>query len=183
MTALTAKGLFEAQRYQHLLRRQRFDCVYTSPLKRAVKTSQIICAQSELTAVVDERLVEISYGHWNGMAIATLKRQYADYFDRETNDVRPSSVQISNGESFDHARSRLQSFLAEMAHQHPQATVLIITHGWIIKNIVALCLENSNGDAFKNPRNLSISKITIDGDSDKRRVCYYNRILKKADGG
>lgn len=179
MTSLTTKGILEAQSYQTLVQDNQIDYVYTSPLRRAVKTSQIICAQSSLAVNVDERLSEISYGRWNGMAIQKLKSQYANYFDTVTNDVRPYSVQVSNGESFTHARTRIQSFLTDIAIKHPRKTVLIVTHGWVIKNIISLCLNNIDGVAFKNPHNLSISKVKIDDESLRQKVCYYNCAYKR----
>ncbi len=181
MTRLTADGISEAESYQPLLANNHIDCVYSSPLKRAVKTSQIICAQSGLPVKVDPRLVEISYGQWNGMAIRKLKQLYANYFDNVTNDVQPNSIIISNGESFSRARDRIQSFLNDVAIKHPQKTVLIVTHGWVIKNIISLCLDNIDGTVFNNPHNLSISKVEIDDDSRKQRVCYYNCAYKKMD--
>ncbi|WP_433596977.1 histidine phosphatase family protein [Limosilactobacillus reuteri] len=175
LTSLTKRGMLEAANYQKLFDNNQIDYVYTSPLKRAVKTSEIICATTNIKLRVDERLAEISYGKWNGADISKLKQQYSMYFDVETNDVRPHSILINQGETFEHARTRIWSFLLDVSHRYPQKSILIITHGWIIKNIISLCLGNIDGTAFKNPNNLSISKIQLNPALKQQRICYYNR--------
>ncbi len=179
LATLTEQGKLEAQRYQYLLKRNQIDYVFTSPLKRAVATGEIICQDTNIKLQIDERLVEISYGKWNGTAISKLKEQYASYFDLATNDVRPHSIQISKGESFAHARQRVWSFILDTAAKYPAQNILIITHGWVIKNIVALCLNKIDGVAFKNPQNLSVSKVKIDLQLNQQKICYYNRPFVK----
>ncbi|MBD5805833.1 histidine phosphatase family protein [Limosilactobacillus walteri] len=175
LTLLTERGKIEAQNYQKVFINNQIDYVYVSPLKRAIKTGEIICAHTDIKVQIDQRLSEISYGTWNGVAINVLKAQYAAYFDLETNDVRPHSIEVSNGESFAHARERIWSFIQEIAKKYPQKNILLVTHGWVIKNIVSLCLKNVDGVVFKNPQNLSVSKIQIDLLLNQRKICYYNR--------
>lgn len=177
-TALTARGILEARQYQKVLRDFRVDSIYTSPLQRAVKTSQIINADQLLKVSVDDRLREISYGHWNGMAIDQLKLNYAPYFDVATNDVRPDSITVNNGESFNHAKRRIRSFILEMTASHPDDRVLVVTHGWVIKNFISMCFSNLDGVSFNNPRNLSLSKVRIEKDFQNKKIYYYNRQLK-----
>lgn len=179
LATLTERGRLEAQRYQCLLKRNQIDYVFTSPLKRAVTTGEIICKDTTIKMQIDDRLAEISYGEWNGTAISKLKQQYASYFDLATNDVRPHSVQVSKGESFAHARQRVWAFMLDISAKYPEQSILIITHGWVIKNIVALCLKNIDGVAFRNPQNLSISKVKIDLQLNQHKICYYNRPLVK----
>ncbi|MBB1079408.1 histidine phosphatase family protein [Limosilactobacillus sp. STM2_1] len=178
LATLTELGIMEAKNYQKLLKDAQIDLVYTSPLKRALVTSKIICKNSNIQVRIDSRLREISYGKWNGTAINELKSQYATYFDSETNDVYPHSIEINQGENFDHARKRVWAFVTEISKKYPNQTILIVTHGWVIKNIIALCLKTADGTAFKNPQNLSISKVQVDSITGKQRVCYYNRPIK-----
>lgn len=175
LTSLTKRGILEAENYQKLFNNNQIDYVYTSPLKRAVRTGEIICAETNIRIQVDNRLSEISYGEWNGVDINKLKRQYSTYFDIETNDVRPHSILINNGESFEHARERIWSFILDVSSKHLQKNILIITHGWVIKNIISLCLKNIDGTVFKNPHNLSVSKIQINPILKQQKICYYNR--------
>lgn len=180
---LNHRGIKDAQKAAEVLIKnvKNIDIFISSPSKRAYETTQIICANSPLPIIVDKRLTELSYGRWNGKSIVKLEKQYAKYFDIKTNDVRPFSVTMSKGESFSHAWRRLRSFLDEVTAQNPRENVLVVTHGWVIKNMVALCLQNTNNFSFKNPRNLSLTKIEIDNSSKKRKVCYYDQSLKPAE--
>lgn len=177
-TSLTDHGICQAREYRRVVRHFGVDSIYTSPLQRAVTTSKIICADSTIKVNVDNRLREISYGYWNGMAIDQLKLNYGAYFDVATNDVRPNSVAVNNGESFSHAKSRIHSFISEVTAQHPHDCVLVVTHGWIIKNFIAMCFNHLDGIAFTNPRNLSLSKVKIDRGCFSKQIYYYNRQIK-----
>lgn len=49
--------------------------VYTSPLRRAVETAAEVAAASGLEVVIDERLVEIDYGEWEGKDLAGIPHE------------------------------------------------------------------------------------------------------------
>ena len=60
---LTDHGKHKAHDLKEELYTVKFDYVYSSPLKRALQTANIIIDDKEI--IVDERLKERSYGDWS----------------------------------------------------------------------------------------------------------------------
>ena len=48
----------------------RFDIAFTSPLKRAKKTAQILLEGQEVKLIEDERIIEIGFGSYEGLCYA-----------------------------------------------------------------------------------------------------------------
>lgn len=61
---LTPKGIRQAEEVAALLADIKFDCVYSSPLKRAYETAKIASGNKEV--IKDERLIEMDFGRWEG---------------------------------------------------------------------------------------------------------------------
>lgn len=177
LTELTPRGQQEAYKYQGLLTKYAIQRVFSSPLHRAMATSEIICQNSGVKLEVDRRLAEISYGKWNGVALANLKRDHADCFNNMTNDLSDNSSLFSQGESFFHARRRIRLFVQDIERHYPDERILVVTHGWIIKNLVAAYFPQVTGTAFTNPQNLSVTKVAVGTQPLIQRIYYYNRQL------
>src|SRR5690606_10889163 len=65
---LTEKGISQAKRMYELLEGYDFDAVYSSPLQRAKKTAEIASGRVK-NVLVDDRLIEVDFGEWEGMQI------------------------------------------------------------------------------------------------------------------
>src|SRR5262249_52425940 len=61
---LNAAGRKQAEDLRHRLSGLDFDATFSSPLRRAVETAQIIAGSLPIRA--DERLTEIHHGYWQG---------------------------------------------------------------------------------------------------------------------
>lgn len=177
ITKLTIRGQREASKYKNLLQEYEIDKVFTSPLARAIATSQIICQSNNMPFSIDSRLSEISYGNWNGQKIKTLKTKYTEHFDQATNDLKSTSSAISQGESFKHARLRIADFISSVSKKYPNDRILVVTHGWVIKTFVSLCLPQGSQIILNVPHNLSLTKIGV-GEANLARIYYYNRQLE-----
>ena len=44
-----------------------FDIIYTSPLKRAYRTAELVKGERDIPLLIDERLREISFGDYEGL--------------------------------------------------------------------------------------------------------------------
>ncbi|WP_209019173.1 histidine phosphatase family protein [Pseudomonas putida] len=107
-----------------------FAALYHSPLHRTVETAQIVNQTAHLPMVADDRLLEISYGDWDGQLNADLMTKYPDLFDPLINDVRAAYAPVANGESFASVEARVQAFTEEVAKAHPDERVADL-RGWI----------------------------------------------------
>lgn len=175
-TFLTPQSKVEIIKLKKLLSRYQIDLVYTSPLNRAFDTTEIIC-DNRTPFTIDQRLRELSYGKWNGQSWSYLIDNYCKYVNLKTQEVSSSSMSISQGESFEQGQQRIKSFVNEISFRFPNNRVLLVTHGWIIKNFIAIYWNNNCKSAHFNPKNLSLTKFLIDRKQNNFKLMFYDRLF------
>ena len=153
---LTARGRAQAAATARWLRRMELTALYTSPLRRARQTAELIAAATDLVVQVDDRLRE----RVNWEAGEPLGRFLADW-ERSTRD---RDFVLSNGESSRSAGERLRGFLADLAGGTGSAAA--VSHGGITADV----LRTLSGDAALPPQLLAEGfpgcAITMFGDLD-----------------
>ena len=75
---LNEEGIRQAREAADRLRDIRFDYVFTSPLGRAVETAEIVVPGLE--PVVDELLIEMDYGPFEGTDLTHLPEELISFF-------------------------------------------------------------------------------------------------------
>ena len=65
-TYLTDEGRAQAQLLAQNFDLRDFDALYVSPLERTKQTAAILNEEAQLPVIEDGRLLEISYGDWDG---------------------------------------------------------------------------------------------------------------------
>ena len=108
--------------------------VVSSPLERCLDTAAPIAAGRDVEVVADERFGECRYGDWTGQE---LKRLAKDPLWR-TVQAHPSAVTFPNGESLAAVSARAVEAVRDWnARLGPDATYVAVSHGDVIKAIVA----------------------------------------------
>jgi probable phosphoglycerate mutase len=136
--ALSDAGRRQAARLAERLRapaQSGTDAIYTSPLRRTVETAEIIAAGTGLKPIVDERLIELNYGAWEGMTFAEIMELDGDAY--RAWDADPGTVAPPDGESGEQALARVVPFLDELAVRHPAERdhVVVVSHKTICRLI------------------------------------------------
>lgn len=124
---LTEEGVKQAQALAKGLKEHpEFDAVYSSTLKRASQTADIICETLGKEKVSDARLREISVGDMAGVP----KSEIAEKFPVPKGGIRPhQSFGAGTGESILELEFRVRDFISELISKHSNERVLIVTHG------------------------------------------------------
>ncbi len=178
MTYLTETGKKQAQTVHERFAISFADRIIASPLQRTRETATILNQNANLPITYDKRLLEISYGDWDGSKNADLEAQYPEVFDHVLDDVLPSYVKLALGESFDQVIDRVTSFMTDTANQFPNEKIIVVTHGFTIKAAVLAALGRpDNMMVIQEPDNLSVTKITRTQDSAAYYLRYYNRVV------
>jgi broad specificity phosphatase PhoE len=112
-----------------------FEAIYSSPLKRALETARLISESFGLEPILDERLVELDYGQWEGKTLAEVMKNDPKTFQAWQAD--PAPVAPPGGESGLEAQQRVVSFLDSLAARHPQGQVLVVFHKTVCR--LAIC--------------------------------------------
>ncbi len=113
---LTAAGEDQARALAPVLAGREFAAVFTSPLARARRTAELAGFPD---AVVDERLVELDYGDYEGLTTKQIREQRPDWFLWE--DGTPG------GESLEAAGARADAVIEGLAGA--DGDVLLFGHG------------------------------------------------------
>lgn len=126
---LTETGLLQAKKLAQLLDTPAIDRIISSPLPRADMTANIINQALALPRQQHPALIERHFGDWQGSLIADVSAHpdYNNIFLQVTPHAPP------NGETGEACALRFKNALIEIAEAYPQQTILVMTHGDILR--------------------------------------------------
>lgn len=136
--ALSDEGREQTQRLAERLSREKIAAVYASPLGRTVETAQILAAPHALKVQTREGLREISHGRWEQMT----RREVEDRFPEEMAEWEkdPYTFAPKGGESGLAVTARALPVLIEVVRQHPDETILVVSHKATIRLLLSSLL-------------------------------------------
>jgi broad specificity phosphatase PhoE len=141
--ALNAQGREEARQLVDRLRDVPLAAVYCSPQQRTHETAAPLAAARGLAIRTDAAFDEIDFGAWTGLGFDEVRRQGEPW----THWVeRRSTVQAPGGERFSEVPDRAMAGLRRLVEAHPDDHVLVVSHGDVLKAIVAAVLGLSLDD-------------------------------------
>lgn len=109
------------------------DCCYTSPLRRARETAEIVCQTLVLSPVVVEDFREVSFGLWEGHTWDEVEAEWQGLYTAYQRDRR--SIRPPEGESYGDLLDRVLPALARLEHAGP-GTALVVCHSAVIKAVL-----------------------------------------------
>jgi broad specificity phosphatase PhoE len=107
--------------------------LYTSQLRRARETAEIVGAELGLEPRVDERFAESHRGEWEGRLIADIRAEDPEGYSGSL-AVEPG-FRFPGGESLEEHAARVEAGLADVARGPLPA--LVICHGGTIRRALA----------------------------------------------
>jgi broad specificity phosphatase PhoE len=145
---------------------EKIDLIFTSPLKRAKETAEIINNNFKVPIIEDNRLMERSFGKNEGITKEDLKILIAN--NSEVNDLWNYSKKVDfNGiENMYDFCNRIYNFLDDTIKNYNDKNILIVTHGgasvpvkcyftnYPLKNLV-------NRNDIKSLKNCEVIKFLI----------------------
>lgn len=175
---LNENGMEVAKLTSEALKDVPFDLIFTSPLQRAKKTAQIICADREIPIIEEPRLREISFGPYEGCCCSRKGYNIPDpeflrFFDDPAQYIPPEG-----GESIPDLIRRTKEFLQELIHtkEYQDKTILLSAHGAVVKGL----LFGTSGEELKDfwkggvHRNCAVS--VLEAADEKIRLLQENVI-------
>ncbi|NGX63132.1 MAG: putative phosphoserine phosphatase 2 [Candidatus Anoxychlamydiales bacterium] len=100
----------------------QFDHCYSSDLIRAKETAEIILKDLAIEIIEDERLRERNLGKHEGTPI----EEYLAYKKIDDTGIEKNSDMSK----------RIKHFIADISIKHPNATILVVSHGGLIKRLI-----------------------------------------------
>lgn len=103
------------------------DSLVISPLHRTAQTANILNETAALPVRTDERVLEISYGEWDGKQNQQLIADFPDVFNLVLHDVTENYTKYAvSGETFSQVVNRVNLFLMKRPNKIPMAKSLLL---------------------------------------------------------
>lgn len=170
---LNEHGKRQAERLANYIRHIGMICLYTSDLKRAVQTADILAGKLGFSAIPDERLRERNIGEWQGLTIDEMRSWYPDQYQQLLTDAE--NYRVPGGESRADVRKRMIASFNEILKQDKGETVGVISHTTAIHELLdALIPGNSSQEVTVS--NTSVTTIAL-GDDGKWRLVASDDVL------
>lgn len=131
---LNKKGISEAKKLKDYFRNKPIDCLYSSPLKRAMKTANIINQFHELKIKKAPGLREINFGKWEGLNYKSITKSSGKLFAEWI--TNPMAVNIPGGENMKKFAKRAVKAFKKIVKLNKGKTILIVTHGGTMRAIM-----------------------------------------------
>ena len=128
---LTPNGIEQIKKKAKEFKHIDFDLAFSSDLLRAKRTAEIIALEHKLAVETTELLRERSFGKYEGQPSEVLQTYYELY--EKLRDEERFTFSKDNVESDEQLMARIITFLRETAITHPGKTILVASHGTVLR--------------------------------------------------
>lgn len=153
---LNITGWEQVRKLSLRLKNEKIDVAYVSNLERTQETArEILSAHQNIPVIYTKELQERSYGIYDG------KHRDIYLSARKKSALPHSEFKPEGGESVVEARERALKFYTKLQSKHQKDTVLIVSHGGLIRALLAVILDESFASAKDSKIYLHNSAVTI----------------------
>ena len=159
---LNEEGIAQAKKAGELFRTAgiAFDRVYSSPLIRAVQTARLVTADEAPEIVIDDRLIEMDYGPYEGMSLDDPAPEVLVFFKDFANNPAPEGM-----EPLADIVSRMGAFLEDVRSEAARSDILVSTHAIAMKGALEYLTPASNGSYWsKFIGNCAVYMVEVNAD-------------------
>jgi len=155
---LTDSGIHQSNLLSQRMKKINPDIIYTSDLKRAVDTANIINQHIEKDIVEISGIRERHWGVFQGANWPKIKKFFPTQYKYYRNDSK--NYMIPNGESYNQVTKRTMDSIVDIIENHKNQKIVIVTHGGIISPLIRalLCIPYETHRKFMIS-NTSITKL------------------------
>ena len=152
-TELTKKGIEQAESLSSVIKEKniQIESVYTSQLKRALKTAKIIAKNLEIKVIPHKNLHEVNIGDAGGKKKVEINKIYGEGILKKWNSINPEyeNLCFPNGEIKHEARLRIAKTISEICLNYPKNSIGIVMHSFFINQLI-LSDDAKNYEKAKN---------------------------------
>jgi broad specificity phosphatase PhoE len=134
---LNETGIREAELLAEHLSYMTIAAVYSSPLKRALQTAEMIARHHDVKVEVSPQLIDLDYGEWQGLSHETVRDRYGQLYHEWLNS--PQLVKMPAGESLGDVKNRAISLVEDITAK-AEDTVVLVSHRVVHKVLICALL-------------------------------------------
>ena len=165
---LNRTGRAQAVDLSVALMAEQLAAVYSSPLRRALETAEVLAASHGLEPVPVDDLREVDVGSWSGLTRAEVEERFPAQFARWLDYGQG----WEDGETYEEMGRRAVDALLRLAAAHDGERVLAVTHGGPIRAAFAFADGTTHAEARRlgpRIRNTFVAELAV-ADGALRRV-------------
>jgi 2,3-bisphosphoglycerate-dependent phosphoglycerate mutase len=153
---LNSYGKMQAQRLAKFIHPIGISTMYTSDLRRAYQTAEILCEQLGFAPRADARLRERGVGEWQGLTQEEVMEWYPqEYAQLQANR---EGFQVSGGESRRQVAERVRQCFQDIMARGGGETIGIVSHTTAIRTLLDDLVPHYNANSHSYS-NLSVTTI------------------------
>ena len=136
---LSPAGIRQAKGLRNRLATEKIDLIYTSNLRRASLTAEIIASHHQLEVTICPELLEINFGKAEGLTFKEIGQLYPELVKAWS--TRDLAFRYPGGESLGDLNNRVIKFLDRLEKHTPDETILIVAHSGILRLLICHLLR------------------------------------------
>jgi alpha-ribazole phosphatase len=131
-------GTEQSEAIADLLKECNIGKVFSSPLKRAIKTATPLSKKLNINTEIINEFREINLGQWEGKTWEEIKSEYKDFLDIWSKDIAATAP--PEGESYIELKERVFKALSSLL-EDCNCDIALVSHGAVIKVILCTILQ------------------------------------------
>jgi phosphoserine phosphatase len=141
VSELTDKGQAMAQMVGGALKDLKFDAAYSSPLKRAQHTAELVLAQCPKAPglVTSDLIKEVYLVAWEGLSFKEVQDNYPEQYQQWRKTPHLLTMKTSEGKDFQpihDLQNRARAFWETILPNHQDQTILLVGHSGINRALI-----------------------------------------------
>lgn len=136
---LSEAGRRQAEALAGVLAAEPVAAVYSSPLRRAAETAQVIARAHGLPVRLVPELRELDQGELEGLSVDEMREAFREFWAAWSED--PAGVRMPGGETVAELADRAWGAVSGIVREHPGQTVVVVTHGFALLTVVVRALD------------------------------------------
>jgi broad specificity phosphatase PhoE len=135
-------GIKQAELLGKYLGNWELEAIYSSSLKRALDTANIIARYHKIGVYIADGLIDFDYGEWQSLPEQEVRKLYPALLDKWHNN--PQEVRMPGGESLADVRERAAGVVDDVLSKY-EGSVVLASHRVVNKVLICslLGLDNS----------------------------------------
>lgn len=168
---LTQKGIEQALQLGKRLEHTNIDKVYSSSSKRALDTAKLITGDKNIPIIKVREITEMNLGIWEGLKFDEIEDMYSDQYNKFWNT--PHLLKYFPGETFECFNERVVKAIDYIAKENDGKDILVVTHGIVLKFIMAYFKNIPLKNVFDAPIIQSTSLSVVEANNNVYEIIKY----------
>lgn len=141
---LNERGVKQAELLGEYLSKENMLAVYSSPLKRALKTAEMIAKHHGIEVEITEGLMDLNFGRWQSLPHETVRERYRELYRKWLE--APHEVVMPDGESLSDVRRRGLRLVDEITDKYgdEEGVIALVSHRVVNKVLICALLGLGN---------------------------------------